>query len=126
MSEEKHSISIFFPFLNDWGTVGSLMALAIATVRKLTADWEVIIINDGSNKKDKEAEIIPSPHALTREEYFAKLDSFKAIPKTEINKLIGKYPTYDSFCQGISFEELDKIHGVTKAEAQEIIDEVKR
>lgn len=40
---------MFFPFLNDWGTVGSLVGLAIATVSKLTDDWEVIIVNDGSD-----------------------------------------------------------------------------
>ncbi|MBI2611886.1 glycosyltransferase family 2 protein [Candidatus Gottesmanbacteria bacterium] len=45
---KKPSISIFFPFLNDWGTVGSLVGLSISNVSKLTDDWEVIIIDDGS------------------------------------------------------------------------------
>lgn len=49
------SISIFFPFLNDWGTVGSLISLSIETVSKLTDDWEVLIIDDGSKSADKEA-----------------------------------------------------------------------
>lgn len=31
------------------------MGLAIATVKKLTDDWEVIIVNDGSKRKDREA-----------------------------------------------------------------------
>jgi len=48
MAVKKQSISIFFPFLNDWGTVGSLIGLSISTVSKLTDDWEIIIINDGS------------------------------------------------------------------------------
>lgn len=53
----KHnsSISIFFPFLNDWGTVGSLVALAAATADKLTDDWEIIIVNDGSTSQDRQA-----------------------------------------------------------------------
>lgn len=55
MRRKNPSISIFFPFLNDWGTVGSLVAIAIATVRQLADDWEVIIVNDGSNSKDREA-----------------------------------------------------------------------
>ena len=55
MTEQKPSISIFFPFLNDWGTVGSLVALSIATVAKITDDWEIIIIDDGSKKEDREA-----------------------------------------------------------------------
>jgi len=55
MSQSKPSISVMFPFLNDWGTVGSLVALSIATGQKLTDDWEVIIVNDGSQKEDREA-----------------------------------------------------------------------
>src|SRR3989338_7946494 len=49
------SITIMFPFLNDWGTVGSLTALAIETAGKYTDDWEVVIVNDGSKPKDREA-----------------------------------------------------------------------
>ena len=49
------SITIMFPFLNDWGTVGSLAALAIETAGKYTDDWEVVIVNDGSKPKDREA-----------------------------------------------------------------------
>ncbi|MCJ7740954.1 glycosyltransferase family 2 protein [Candidatus Microgenomates bacterium] len=55
MSKERPSISVFFPFLNDWGTVGSLVALAAGTVSKLTEDWEVVVINDGSRREDREA-----------------------------------------------------------------------
>jgi len=53
--KKQPSISIFFPFLNDWGTVGSLVALAISTTSRLTDDWEIIIVNDGSKKEDREA-----------------------------------------------------------------------
>ncbi len=55
MSDKRPSISVFFPFLNDWGTVGSLIGLAVETVEKLTDDWEVIIINDGSKNEDRQA-----------------------------------------------------------------------
>ena len=53
--KNKESITIMFPFLNDWGTVGSLVALALETAKKFTDDWEVIIVNDGSGKEDREA-----------------------------------------------------------------------
>ncbi|OGG20006.1 MAG: hypothetical protein A2039_08095 [Candidatus Melainabacteria bacterium GWA2_34_9] len=52
---KKQSLTIFFPFLNDWGTVGSLIGLAAATAAKLTDDFEILIINDGSRKADREA-----------------------------------------------------------------------
>jgi glycosyltransferase involved in cell wall biosynthesis len=44
----KKSLSIFFPVYNDWGTIGSLVAQAITTAEKLTDDYEVILVNDGS------------------------------------------------------------------------------
>jgi glycosyltransferase involved in cell wall biosynthesis len=55
MVSKPPSITIFFPFLNDWGTVGSLVSLAISTIEKITDDYEVLIINDGSKDQDREA-----------------------------------------------------------------------
>lgn len=49
------SLSIMFPFLNDWGTVGSLVALAVQTVQRYTDDWEVVIVDDGSSEENREA-----------------------------------------------------------------------
>jgi len=46
----KQSLSIFFPVYNDWGTIGSLVAQAIASAEKLTDDYEVILVNDGSRQ----------------------------------------------------------------------------
>jgi glycosyltransferase involved in cell wall biosynthesis len=42
------SISVFFPAYNDAGTIASLVVLADRTLRKLTDDYEVIVVNDGS------------------------------------------------------------------------------
>lgn len=55
MSKRISSLTIMFPFLNDWGTVGSLVSLAIATAKEFTDDWEVVIVNDGSKGEDREA-----------------------------------------------------------------------
>ena len=43
-----HGISVFFPAYNDAGTIASLVVLADRTLRKLTDDYEVIVVNDGS------------------------------------------------------------------------------
>ena len=53
--KKAESITIMFPFLNDWGTVGSLIALAVETVKKYTGNWEVVIVNDGSMQSNREA-----------------------------------------------------------------------
>jgi glycosyltransferase involved in cell wall biosynthesis len=51
----KPGLSVFFPAYNDSGTIASLVIAALAAARKLTPDFEVIIVNDGS--ADATAEI---------------------------------------------------------------------
>ncbi len=41
-------LSIFFPAYNDSGTIASLVITALRTARRLTPDYEVIVVNDGS------------------------------------------------------------------------------
>ncbi|MDE3089202.1 MAG: glycosyltransferase [Chloroflexota bacterium] len=42
------SISVFFPCYNDAGTIGVMVMRAIQTLREVSDDYEVYIINDGS------------------------------------------------------------------------------
>lgn len=44
----RQSISAFFPCYNDAKTIGSLVEYAIKVLKKLTPDYEVIVVNDGS------------------------------------------------------------------------------
>lgn len=44
----KPSISVFFPCYNDAGTISAMVIRALQTVRELTDDYEVIVVNDGS------------------------------------------------------------------------------
>ena len=53
MTEERAhrppaGLSIFFPAYNDSGTIASLVITALQTARRLTPDFEVIVVNDGS------------------------------------------------------------------------------
>ena len=48
-------LSIFFPAYNDSGTIASLVITARRTAQRLTTDFEIIIVNDGS--ADATAEI---------------------------------------------------------------------
>jgi glycosyltransferase involved in cell wall biosynthesis len=45
---KMHSISVFFPAYNDAGTIASMVVLADRTLRKVTDDYEIIVVNDGS------------------------------------------------------------------------------
>ncbi|MEW6668803.1 MAG: glycosyltransferase family 2 protein [Thermodesulfobacteriota bacterium] len=42
------SISAFFPAFNDGGTISSMVISALRTLTKVTDDFEVIVVNDGS------------------------------------------------------------------------------
>jgi glycosyltransferase involved in cell wall biosynthesis len=42
------SLSVFFPAYNDAGTIASLCLVAHMTARKITDDYEVIVVEDGS------------------------------------------------------------------------------
>lgn len=44
----KPSISVFFPCYNDAGTISAMVIRALQTLRELTDDYEVIVVNDGS------------------------------------------------------------------------------
>ena len=48
-------LTVFFPAYNDSGTIASLVITALKTAERLTPDFEIIVVNDGS--ADKTAEI---------------------------------------------------------------------
>ena len=48
MAKNNYSISAFFPAYNDAGTISSMVITVLLTLRELTDDYEVIVVNDGS------------------------------------------------------------------------------
>ena len=54
-SGKPAGVSFFFPAYNDGGTIGSLVVRAVQSIGRLTPDFEVIVVNDGS--QDATAEI---------------------------------------------------------------------
>ncbi len=48
------SLSIFFPAYNDSGTIASMVIAAVMTAGRLTTDFEVLVINDGSRDATQE------------------------------------------------------------------------
>ena len=48
------SLSVFFPACNDAGTIASLVIRAVQVAERLTNDFEVIVVNDGSTDATQE------------------------------------------------------------------------
>ena len=44
----RPSISVFFPCYNDAGTIAAMVIRALQTLREITDDYEVIVVNDAS------------------------------------------------------------------------------
>jgi glycosyltransferase involved in cell wall biosynthesis len=51
-----NSITVFFPACNDGGTIGSLVITALQVLPRITTDYEVIVVNDGS--QDHTADVL--------------------------------------------------------------------
>lgn len=49
-------VSVFFPCYNDAKSIGRLVRVALATLKKNVKDWEIIVINDGST--DESARVL--------------------------------------------------------------------
>lgn len=45
---KKYGITAFFPAYHDEGSIGSVVLAALATLKEITDDYEIIVVNDGS------------------------------------------------------------------------------
>ena len=48
-NQKKYSISAFFPVYNDWGTIPTMVLLAERVLEKYADNYEIILVDDGSN-----------------------------------------------------------------------------
>ena len=72
LDEHPVGLTVFFPAYNDSGTIASLVIAAVRTAGRLTSDFEVLVINDGSQDAtadivDELARIYPQVRAIHHE-----------------------------------------------------------
>jgi glycosyltransferase involved in cell wall biosynthesis len=58
MNARQYSISAFFPAFNDVGSIGKIIHTMAWLLPKLTADYEIVVVNDGS--KDGTGDLLRS------------------------------------------------------------------
>ena len=63
----KPSISVFFPCYNDAGTIGAMVIRAIQTLRDITDDFEIIVVNDAS--RDDSLQILSELECILPHEF---------------------------------------------------------
>jgi glycosyltransferase involved in cell wall biosynthesis len=71
-AERPVGLTVFFPAYNDGGTIPSMVIAAVQTARRLTPDFEVLVINDGSadstaEMADELARIYPQVRVIHHE-----------------------------------------------------------
>jgi glycosyltransferase involved in cell wall biosynthesis len=85
-----HSLTVVFPAFNDAGTIASMVVSARRTARRLTDDYEIVVVDDGSRDGtdailDELRSVVPELHVVRHEEnrgYGAALRSgFQAATK---------------------------------------------
>jgi glycosyltransferase involved in cell wall biosynthesis len=130
------SISVFFPAYNDEKSIRSMVDTAIATLRKVSFDFEVIVVNDGS--RDGTAQVLEelksrhaprmrvvthpenrgygaalrSGFAAARKEFVFYTDGDGQYDVTEITRLIELMDSDVGLVNGFKLERRDPGHRV--------------
>ncbi len=128
-------LSVFFPAYNDGGTIASLVIEARKTAERLTPDFEIIVVNDGS--ADTTAEIadelartypevrvvhhernrgyggaLRSGFAAARKDYIFYTDGDAQYDPTELAALWAKMTSNVDLVNGYKISRSDPIHRI--------------
>lgn len=133
---DKLSISTFFPAYNDAGTIASMVITVLLTLREVSDDYEVMVINDGSQDHtphilDELARIYPNkvriihhPHnrgyggalrsgfANATKEWIFYTDGDAQYDPRELKNLVAMVTSHVDFINGWKIERHDPLHRI--------------
>jgi glycosyltransferase involved in cell wall biosynthesis len=136
MDNNKLSISAFFPAYNDAGTIASMVVTVLLTLRELTDDYEILVINDGSKDHtpqvlDELARVYPnevriihhqknrgyggalrSGFANARKEWIFYTDGDAQYDARELKRLAALVTPQIDFINGWKIERNDPLHRI--------------
>ena len=130
------SISVFFPCYNDAGTISAMVIRALQTLREITDNYEVIVVNDGSLDDSPKilgelSCILPSEFRLitheknvgyggvlragiaaARKEWIFYTDGDAQYDARELNQLVEKISDDVDFVNGWKIKRRDPFHRI--------------
>ena len=75
-------LSIFFPAYNDSGTIASMVIRAVKAASKLTSDFEIVVVDDGSAGRALVAARFGWPETAARLEFaYDRALAFKSLTR---------------------------------------------
>src|SRR5574342_14263 len=140
----RPSISVFFPCYNDAGTIGAMVIRAIQTLREITDDFEIIVVNDASKDDSllilNELEcilphdfrlvlhesnrgyggVIRSGIAAARKEWVFYTDGDAQYDVRELKLLAAKISDDVDFINGYKIKRRDPFHRVVRSEERRV------
>ncbi len=132
----KPSISVFFPCYNDAGTIAAMVIRAMQTLREITDNYEVIVVNDGSVDDSPQilselSRILPSEFrsithtknagyggvlragiAAAKKEWIFYTDGDAQYDARELKLLVGKISADVDFINGWKIKRRDPFHRI--------------
>lgn len=105
----KRSLSVFFPAYNEEDNIGKVTEVAVGVLEELGAEYEVIIVNDGSLDGTYEvAEELARRHAGVRVVHHEKNRGYGAAVKTGLTSARNEYVFFTDGDNQFDVRELKK------------------
>jgi len=105
----RPSISAFFPAYNDGGTIPSMVLTALMTLRRLSDDYEVVVVNDGSS--DYTPDVLAGFRSATKELVFYTDGDAQYDPR-ELERLYEVWGDDVDFVNGYKISRSDPLHRI--------------